>query len=104
MTEIETGPDWRGAVDARQLAAWMDAQGLERGEVADIELLAGGTQNLIVRLRRGQRRFVLRRPPVHPRPGGDKTILREARVLQALSTSSVPHPRLIAACSDTSVL
>jgi aminoglycoside phosphotransferase (APT) family kinase protein len=99
-----TDSDWRTAVDARRLAAWMDAHGLEHGEVTDFELLAGGTQNLITRFRRGARRFVLRRPPVHPRPDGDKTIMREARVLLALAESPVPHPRLIAACGDTGVL
>ena len=99
-----TDADWRAAVDARRLAVWMDAQGLEHGEVSDFELLAGGTQNLITRFRRGARSFVLRRPPVHPRPDGDKTIMREARVLRALAASPVPHPRLIAACGDTGVL
>lgn len=82
----------------------MDEQGLEAGEATDFELLAGGTQNLITRFRRGERDFVLRRPPVVPRPDGDKTILREARVLRALASSRVPHPRLIAACGDTDVI
>ncbi len=104
MNHIASPSDWRTAVDAGRLAAWMDGQMLERGDLTDFELLAGGTQNLIVRFRRGTRSFVLRRPPVHPRPDGDKTMLREARVLKALATSSVPHPRLIAACADTSVL
>lgn len=104
MTDAATKLDWRAAVDAQRLAAWMDGQGLEQGEVTDFELLAGGTQNLITRFRRGSRGFVLRRPPVHPRPDGDKTIMREARVLQALRSSRVPHPGLIAACGDTSVL
>lgn len=100
----EQRPGWREAVDAARLAAWMDTQGLEQGPASEFELLAGGTQNLITRFRRGGHRFVLRRPPVVPRPGGDKTILREARVLQALATSQVPHPRLIATCADPAVI
>lgn len=104
MTEAANLPDWRKAVDAQRLAAWMDAQGLEQGAVTDVELLAGGTQNLIIRFWRGKRQFVLRRSPMHPRPGGDKTIMREACVLQGLATSRVPHPHLIAACADTNVL
>jgi len=47
---------------------------------------------------------VLRRPPVQPRLDGDKTILREARVLAALARTAVPHARLIAACDDAGVL
>jgi aminoglycoside phosphotransferase (APT) family kinase protein len=104
MTAAAKASDWLAAVDARRLAAWMDEQGLEQGDVTDFELLAGGTQNLIVRFRRGTRCFVLRRPPVIPRPDGDKTMVREARVLRALAESRVPHPRLIAACDDTTVL
>jgi len=104
MTAPATASDWRAAVDPVRLGTWMDGQGLEQGEVSGFELLAGGTQNLIVRFRRGARSFVLRRPPVHPRPDGDKIMVREARVLKAIADSRVPHPRLIGACSDTSVL
>jgi aminoglycoside phosphotransferase (APT) family kinase protein len=104
MTAAALTSDWRAAVDRHRLAAWMDGQGLEQGEVNDLELLGGGTQNLIVRFRRGARHFVLRRPPITPRPDSDKTMVREARVLKALAESAVPHPRLIAACADTTVL
>ncbi len=95
---------WPHAADRERLARWMDAQGLERGPIIDPKSLTGGTQNLIVRFRRGAREFVLRRPPLQARPGGDKTIAREAQVLRALATSAVPHPLLIAACTDTRVL
>ncbi|HDS1738625.1 phosphotransferase family protein [Pseudomonas putida] len=104
MAGVEPVFDGSVAVRPSQLSAWMDAHGLEAGELCDFERLTGGTQNLIVRFRRGERSFVLRRPPLHPRPDGDKTILREARVLGALAKSGVPHPGLIAACGDTSVI
>lgn len=93
--------DWQAAAHPQRLSAWMDEQGLESGELRGFERLTGGTQNLIVRFQRGNRSFVLRRPPLHPRPDGDKTILREARVLGALAGSRVPHPGLIAFCADT---
>lgn len=104
MTAAATPTDWHTAVDAQRLAAWMDAQGLEQGEISGYELLGGGTQNLIVRFQRGGRSFVLRRPPVTPRPDSNKTMVREARVLKALAHSQVPHPGLIADCADPSVL
>ena len=105
MTE-ESVPDidWQAAAHPRRLGAWMDEQGLESGELRGFERLTGGTQNLIVRFQRGNRSFVLRRPPLHPRPDGDKTILREARVLGALAGSRVPHPGLIAVCGDTRLI
>lgn len=95
---------WRTLVDCARLAGWMDGQGLEQGPIEDARPLTGGTQNLLLLFRRGKRRFVLRRPPPHPRTDGTETMRREARVLAALGNTAVPHPRLIAACDDKSVL
>jgi aminoglycoside phosphotransferase (APT) family kinase protein len=95
---------WQAAVDLTRLAQWMDRQGLESGAIEEAHALTGGTQNILVRFRRGTREFVLRRPPLQPRLDGNKTILREACVLGALATTSVPHARLIAACDDSEVL
>ena len=91
-------------IDWESLLAWMDEQGLESGPARDIEQLAGGTQNLMLRFRRGGRGFVLRKPPPHPTADGGKTLRREIRVLAALADTSVPHPRLIAACLDERVI
>src|SRR3954447_12950081 len=75
----------------------MSQRGLEDGPLSDVSLVAGGTQNVLVRFRRGGREFVLRRPPPHKRANSDETMRREARVLGALGGSDVPHPGLIAA-------
>lgn len=91
-------------VDLDALVAWMDDQGLAGGPVEDAHLLAGGTQNILVRFRRGGREYVLRRPPLHKRKNSDETMRREARVLGALAGSDVPHPGLIAACPELDVL
>ena len=91
-------------VDLAALEQWMDGQGLGTGPVADAQLLSGGTQNVLMRFHRGDRAFVLRRPPPVPRPGSNETMRREARVLGALEGSAVPHPRLIAVCPDEEVL
>ncbi|MCP5058423.1 MAG: phosphotransferase family protein [bacterium] len=82
----------------------MDAQGLASGPIEDVEALGGGTQNILLRFRRGNDAFVLRRPPLHKRRNSDETMRREARVLGALAGSEVPHPALIAACSEEDVL
>lgn len=91
-------------VDLGRLGAWMDEQGLPRGEIANAELLAGGTQNVLLRFERGGRCYVLRRPPRHKRANSDETMRREARVLAAIAGSDVPHPGLIAACPQTEVI
>lgn len=100
MAHVEDPP----GVEIDALRRWMDDQGLGSGPIEDVEQLAGGTQNVLVRFRRGDRSHVLRRPPLHKRANSDETMRREARVLAALAGSDVPHPGLIAACPDTDVL
>ena len=91
-------------VDLDRVASWMDDRGLEAGPISDVALIAGGTQNVLVRFRRGEREFVLRRPPPHKRANSDETMRREARVLGALAGSDVPHPALIAAEPELDVI
>ncbi|WP_430421086.1 phosphotransferase family protein [Phenylobacterium sp.] len=96
---------WRNLVDLDRLAAWMDERGLEAGKsIEEAERPPGGTQNILIRFRRGDRWFMLRRPPMSPRMNGSETMRREARVLGALAGSDVPHPGLIAGCPDEDVL
>lgn len=98
---------WHELVDPVALAAWMDTQGLggrNGGDITHPTLLAGGTQNVLLKFERGARSFVLRRPSRHLRANSNETMGREARVLAALAGSAVPHPALIAACADTAVI
>jgi len=82
----------------------MDGHGLQSGPISDARTLSGGTQNLLLRFRRGDQSFVLRRPPLHLRSNSNETMRREARLLSALGATDVPHPRLVAACDDESIL
>ncbi len=91
-------------VDLDAVSAWMDEQGLSPGPIENPIRLGGGTQNILVRFERGESSFVLRRGPQHLRKRSNDAILREMRVLQALSGTEVPHPAFIAGCSDTAVL
>ncbi|WP_235580997.1 phosphotransferase family protein [Pseudorhodoferax sp. Leaf265] len=91
-------------VDTERLRRWMDQRGIGHGELTRCQLLAGGTQNILLRFERGGQCYVLRRPPAHPRPESNAAMLREARVLGALAGSGVPHAGLVAACDDTEVL
>ena len=104
MTSQHPGAGLTGLVDVAALARWLDAQGFPAGPVECPVPLAGGTQNLLVRFRRAGADYVLRRPSRHPRPRAGETILREARVLEALAATDVPHPRWAATCADDSVL
>jgi aminoglycoside phosphotransferase (APT) family kinase protein len=91
-------------VDLEAVMGWMDREGLGTGPIEAASPIGGGTQNIMVRFRRDGRVYVLRRGPEHLRPGSNKVIARECRVLRALAGTDVPHARLIAACDDTSVL
>lgn len=91
-------------VDLVRLAAWMDTRGLGRGPIHHAEVLGGGTQNILLKFDRDGRSYVLRRPPPHLRANSNETMRREARVLEAIAGSAVPHPGLIAACPEEDVL
>jgi aminoglycoside phosphotransferase (APT) family kinase protein len=95
---------WQSLVDLDALRQWMDGQSLGHGALEAVTPLAGGTQNVLLRFVRDGRAYVLRRSPAHPRGDGNATNRREARVLGALASTNVPHPQLIAACSDTDVI
>jgi aminoglycoside phosphotransferase (APT) family kinase protein len=85
------------------LQRWVREQGLG-SMVSDVEPLTGGTQNIVVRVLVDGRPMVLRRPPLHPRPTSDKTMLREIAALRTLAGTPVPHPGFIAGCDDLDVL
>lgn len=95
---------WAAEVDLGRLAEWMDAQGLGSGAIDSVTPLTGGTQNVLLRFFRDGAEYVLRCPPPGAKPEIHATFLREARLLGALAGTAVPHPRLIAACRDASVL
>jgi aminoglycoside phosphotransferase (APT) family kinase protein len=89
--------------DQAALQRWIREKGIGE-KVTDVEPLTGGTQNIVVRVLVDGRPMVLRRPPVHPRPTSDKTMLREIAALRTLAGSPVPHPGFIAGCDDLDVL
>ncbi|MDT4999995.1 MAG: hypothetical protein QOK12_2100 [Mycobacterium sp.] len=89
--------------DQAAVQRWVRERGLG-STVTDVEPLTGGTQNIVVRVHVDGRPMVLRRPPVHPRPTSDKTMLREIAALRTLAGTAVPHPGFIAGCDDLDVL
>jgi aminoglycoside phosphotransferase (APT) family kinase protein len=68
------------------------------------EMIAGGRSNLTYIVDDGERRFVVRRPPLaHVLPTAHD-MSREYRVLAALRDTAIPVPRVIVLCTDESVL
>ncbi|GIW43085.1 MAG: acyl-CoA dehydrogenase [Candidatus Binatia bacterium] len=88
-----------------RLERWMDRERLPgAGCPLDIQVIAGGASNEIWLLRRGDTRLVLRKPPRRVPEGRNQSMLREFRVLSALRDTDVPHPRVLALCTDHDVL
>jgi aminoglycoside phosphotransferase (APT) family kinase protein len=97
--------DFDGLLNWPALQGWLETHPAPgRGPVTAVEKLTGGSQNNLFLMTRGGERFVLRRPPKHLRANSNDTMLREARVLKALSGTDVPHPQFFAVCDDVSVI
>ena len=85
------------------LTGYLDARGLGSGPV-EAEPIGEGHSNVTYLIRRGDERFVLRRPPRPPLPPTAHDVLREARLLTAIQDADVRTPRVLDACDDESVL
>jgi aminoglycoside phosphotransferase (APT) family kinase protein len=90
--------------DPSVLGPWLDSQRLEPGLPMTVTPLPGGRSNVMFRVERGAGHWVLRRPATVAVERADAGMLREARILQALAGSDVPHPGIVAVCADRSVL
>ncbi|MET0250078.1 MAG: phosphotransferase family protein [Sphingobium sp.] len=97
--------DTAALYNVERLTNWLDDNIPEMGDgPLKVDFLHGGTSNVILTLDRGGETLVLRRPPVVPPPGSEKTVLREARILTALNGTAVPHPVCRGSCADPGVI
>lgn len=97
--------DLSDLVNIPRLTDWLDEQVPALGDgPLTVDKIHGGTSNVILSLNRGSQSMILRRPPVVPPPGTEKSIMREARVLAALNGTDVPHPHCHGSCADPAVI
>lgn len=92
-------------LDLAALTGWLDAEypGRRAGALS-AQVVAGGKSNLTYRVSDGASTWALRRPPLaHVLPTAHDMV-REFRVISALSGTDVPVPEAIALCTDTGVL
>jgi aminoglycoside phosphotransferase (APT) family kinase protein len=94
----------RRLCDADRLAAWLDAQALALGATTTVTRITTGHSNETFLVRRGAHEWILRRPPRVPLAPTAHDMAREARLLRALATTTVPAPTLVAACLDVDVI
>ncbi len=94
---------WEAGIGERNLDAFLDQAGLGEGPT-EYSAIGGGHSNLTFQLERAGARIVLRRPPRGKIAPSTHDVLREARILQALSGTPVEVPQILATCSDPAVL
>ncbi len=85
------------------LIGFLDATGIGSGEL-QIEPIGDGHSNVTYAVRRGDRRFILRRPPRGPLPPSAHDVLREARVIGALGPTAARVPQVLAVGDDAAII
>ena len=92
-------------IDAERLGQWLDRQNAPgHGELPELEQLSGGSQNVLLVVKRGGTRMVLRMPGARADDKRLNELLREIRLVRALKGTDVPHAELIAADESGDVL
>src|SRR5271170_1116813 len=89
--------------ELRRLGRFLADHGL-CGHTVSAEAIGDGHSNLTFLVCDGQSRVVVRRPPPPPLPPGAHDVLREARLLEALSRTLVPAPRVLATAAAGELL
>ena len=92
-------------LDGEALARWLDTTDLPgAGAPLEQRYISGGSQNEIYEITRGGLHGALRIPPMTAPASRDDGILREWRIIDALTDTDVPHTEAIGVCDDPSVL
>jgi aminoglycoside phosphotransferase (APT) family kinase protein len=85
------------------LLEFLDGVGIGNGPL-EFAPIGDGHSNLTFLVERGERRFVLRRPPRGPLPPSAHDVVREARLLRALRPHGIPVPEVLEICPDEGVI
>jgi aminoglycoside phosphotransferase (APT) family kinase protein len=78
-----------------RLGRYLDERGLCDSKVS-AHAVGDGHSNLTYVVSDGERQVVVRRPPPPPFPAGAHDVVREARLITALASTSVPVPTVLA--------
>jgi aminoglycoside phosphotransferase (APT) family kinase protein len=93
---------WSGD-QLERLGAFLAEHGL-CGPTVTADAIGDGHSNLTFLVSDGGSRVVVRRPPPPPLPPGAHDVLREARLLAALTSTDVPTPRVLATAAAGELL
>lgn len=101
MTDLE--PNTNDLVDRRALETYL-RDNLGGDGPLSLKRHQAGHSNETVFVTWGDRKMVLRRPPLGETEDTAHDVLREYRVMAALSDTEVPVPPTVLACSDESII
>jgi aminoglycoside phosphotransferase (APT) family kinase protein len=88
-----------------RVESFLDQHGLGAGPVTSERIGDGGGSNFTFLIRRGDERFVLRRPPRPPLPPSAHDMVREAGLQTAIRAAGFGRlAEIVAVCEDTSLL
>ncbi len=90
--------------DVQALHAYLQQHVPQAESPLELWQFSGGHANLTYLLRLGEYEWVLRRPPLGPTLPTAHDMRREFRILSALASTTVPIPRPVLFCEDTTVL
>lgn len=90
--------------EQQALTAWWAREIGPLAEPLQFEVLAGGQSNPTYRVTSGPQRWVLRSQPTGALLASAHAVDREYRVMQALASTDVPVPQMVALCMDRSVI
>lgn len=101
----DAGPVRSGEeIDAASVGRFLRDLDAGLSGVPAVRQFAGGASNLTYLLRYPDRDLVLRRPPFGHRARSAHDVVREARVLEALAPAFPRVPRVVAICTDPTVI
>ncbi len=90
-------------INQPEVTAWL-AERIQLDAPLRFELITGGHSNLTFMVRDAKdRRWVLRRPPLNSVLATAHDMRREARVVSAMASTTVPVPNVVGLCEDEAV-
>jgi aminoglycoside phosphotransferase (APT) family kinase protein len=105
MTTPQSEPSALAGIDLPAVQRHLDEQlPAPLSEPLRAELVPGGRSNVTYIVSAGDRRWVLRRPPLGSTLDRAHDVGREYRVMSALASTPVPVPRMVSLCSDPALI
>lgn len=94
----------RYGIHPETVSRWMDTLGVDHTGPLRLDRIGLGQSNLTFLVVDAQdRRWVLRRPPLGQLLASAHDVLREARILEALSNTPVPVPKILGCTHDPDI-